>query len=125
MQSLKELKPLIIRNILFKVIWFTCVLKAADLYYPQLYHTWLPIVLSSLVLTGTGVIADLTIVPKAGNVPSLLLGLPAMIGIIWLIGRFFEPSGITLWSAFLLTLCIGPGEYLMHRMVLDYIRTKT
>jgi len=116
---LKPKFPLVSVNVLGKIVGFGLVLVVADMLVPSLYGSYLPIVITIAVLTLVGAVADLVIVPNLGNFKSLLLGFPAMAAIIWAVAKFFPNCNITLGWAIVLTLFIGPIEYLLHEMVLN------
>lgn len=115
---LKPKFPLITVNVVCKLIGFGLILSLADMVVPSLYSSYLPVVVTTGILTITGAVADLVVLPNLGNVKSLALGLPAMTAIIWAVAEFFPYSSITLGWALVLSLFLGPIEYLLHKMVL-------
>ncbi len=109
-------------NTLLKLIGFGIIFVAADHLVPGLYSSPGPVITTVIALTAVASVADLLIVPRLGNLPSLALGFFGMLAIIWLCARAWPNDHMTLGWAVLLTLAIGPLEYLLHKAVLHFIR---
>jgi hypothetical protein len=113
-----QAKAVSIVNITYKFAGYSSVLLIADFLIKGLFPTIWSIFAVSLSLTVVGAIADLTIVPRYGNIPSLALGFFGMVLIIWAVPRFWTDSHITLFRAAVMAIFIGPLEYALHRYVL-------
>lgn len=74
------------------------------------------VLITSVVLTGVGFIADVYILPRIGNVFASIADFGLALVVIWLVGSYlFEPP-VPLWSAaFLSALIIMIGELFFHR----------
>jgi ABC-type phosphate transport system permease subunit len=111
-----------ITNGMYKFAGYASVLLAADYLVPSLYGSLWPMFYTVAFLTAVGLIADLTVLPRLGNVPSLCLGFFGVLFIVWMTPKFWPANHVTLLSAFVLTVCIVPLEYALHKYVLRAIR---
>lgn len=116
--QLLRLGRLTLRNLVLKLLGFGTVLLFGTYLLEKEYFSIGPVVLTVLTLTVIGVVADYVVVPRAGNLPSLLLGFPAMTVIIWAIAHLYPPTRITLATAVVMALFLGPIEYALHQMIL-------
>ncbi|GGI99884.1 hypothetical protein GCM10010885_06460 [Alicyclobacillus cellulosilyticus] len=111
-----------VQNAMLKCAGFTAVLLIADYLVPSLYGgSWwrslAPILVTAGVLTAIGALADLVIVPRLGNLRSLLLGWPAMAAIIWAVPQAWPRTRMTVLAAVLLAAGAAPLEAALHRYV--------
>jgi hypothetical protein len=117
-----ELSPRVIgttiTNGIYKFAGYASVLLAADYLVHDMYASLWPMFFTVCYLTLVGLIADLTIVPRLGNVPSLCLGFFGMLFIVWATPQFFPGNHVTLLRAAALAVCIAPLEYALHEYVL-------
>jgi hypothetical protein len=109
-------------NTLSKLIGYGIIFVAADYLIPGLYSSQGPVITTVIALTAVGSIADLTIVPRFGNLPSLLIGFLGMLAIIWISAQAWPNNNMTLGWGVLLTLVIAPLEYFLHTIVLRLIK---
>jgi hypothetical protein len=109
-------------NTLSKLIGYGIIFVAADYLIPGLYSSPGPVITTVIALTAVGSIADLTIVPRFGNLPSLIIGFLGMLAIIWISAQAWPNNNMTLGWGVLLTLVIAPLEYFLHKIVLRLIK---
>jgi hypothetical protein len=109
-------------NTLSKLIGYGIIFVAADYLIPGLYSSQGPVITTVIALTAVGSIADLTIVPRFGNLPSLIIGFLGMLAIIWISAQAWPNNNMTLGWGVLLTLVIAPLEYFLHTIVLRLIK---
>jgi hypothetical protein len=83
------------------------------------------VLITSVVLTGVGYIADVYILPRIGNVFASIADFGLALVLIWLVGSYlFEPP-VPLWSAaFLSALIIMLGELFFHRYMANNVFDK-
>ena len=105
-------------NIVLKLAGFLLVLWGAEILHPRLYpHVW-PILATAVVLTAVGVIAEPILLPRLQNLPSLLIGLPGMVFIIWFIAQIWPETHVSLGAATTMTVALGPLEFILHKYLL-------
>ncbi|WP_067927042.1 DUF2512 family protein [Alicyclobacillus shizuokensis] len=114
-------------NAVMKLLGYGSIFLIADTLLPNLYtRAWVPVI-TVLSLTAVGLVADLTIVPRLGNLPALGLGFFGMTGIIWAVAQFAPGNRLGWVTALALAVCLGPLEYGLHEVVLralGYRRSK-
>lgn len=115
------LLPLTAKNVVLKLLGFGSVLALGKSLRPGLYPSAPPILATATILTSVGAVADLVIVPKLGNLPSLMLGFPGMTSIIWGTAKLWPRTNVSLAQAATLALMAAPIEYTLHKMVLQDI----
>ncbi|MCL6625772.1 MAG: DUF2512 family protein [Alicyclobacillus shizuokensis] len=105
-------------NAVMKLLGYGSIFLIADTLLPNLYtRAWVPVI-TVLSLTAVGLVADLTIVPRLGNLPALGLGLLGMTGIIWAVAQFAPGNRLGWITALVLAICLGPLEYGLHEVML-------
>lgn len=110
-----------ITNGMYKFAGYGSVLLIADLLVPDLYGSMWPMFYTVIILTLVGMIADLVIVPRLGNVPSLTVGFVGLVLMIWAVPQLWGGNQVTLLRAAVLALCIIPLEYALHKYILRSI----
>jgi hypothetical protein len=107
------------QNAVMKLAGFGAILETGRWVFPGLYNgDWRPLWLAVLALTAVGTAADVTLVPRLGNVPSLALGWIGMTAIVWLAGLLFPGTAVPIWQAALVSVFFAPFEFTLHRFVL-------
>ncbi len=113
-----QAKLVTINNITYKLAGYSSILLAADLLLPGLYPSLWPLFASVVILTGIGAVADLVVVPRLGNILSLVVGAHAMVLILYSVPQLWPGGHMTILRAIALTVCIAPLEYALHQYVL-------
>lgn len=108
-------------NAVAKLLGYASVFAIADTLVPHLYGSLTYVAITVVVLTLIGLMADLVVVPVLGNVPSLLCGYPAMVVVTWFVASWSVTNHVTLVSAIVIGLFLGPWEYFLHRIVLGAV----
>jgi hypothetical protein len=116
-----QAKMVTINNILSKLAGYASVLLLANYLLPGLYPSLWPLFASVVVLAGIGAIADLVVVPRLGNIVSLIVGAEAMVLILYSVPQLWPGGHMTMPRAIALTLCIAPLEYALHQYVLRWL----
>ncbi|MBX6353286.1 MAG: DUF2512 family protein [Thermoflavifilum sp.] len=107
------------QNALMKLAGFGAVLIFSHWLFPGFYGAdWRPLWLAVLALTAVGTVADVVIVPRLGNVPSLAMGWFGMTFIVWTCGAIFPGAAVPLWQAGFTALFAAPLEWALHRWIL-------
>lgn len=107
-------------NATCKLIGYTTVLSLINFFIPtRLYDSPIPLLWSVVCLTIVGVLADTLIVPRLGAFWSLIIGLPGMLLILMLVAYFSPTAHVTWVRALIISVCIAPLEYALHRAVLS------
>lgn len=106
-------------NVTCKLIGYTSVLSLINFFMPtRLYDSPVPLMWSVVCLTIVGVLADNLIVPRLGAFWSLVMGLPGMVIILLLVAYFSSMAHVTWLRALIISVCIAPLEYALHRAIL-------
>jgi hypothetical protein len=108
-----------LRNAAAKMVFYSLLLWAASVLWPDLYPSWVPAACTVIILTAAGVIGDATLVARFGNVPPLVLGFFSMTAILWGVARLWPAAHVTLGRACIITLALGAVEFFLHRYVLE------
>ncbi|MCL6632956.1 MAG: YndM family protein [Alicyclobacillus herbarius] len=105
-------------NAVIKLFGYGSIFLIADTLLPNLYiNDWFA-VYTVIVLTLVGTVADVVILPRLGNLPSLCLGFVGMTVIIWAIAHLDPYNRVGWLAAFILALCLGPLEFGLHEVML-------
>jgi Protein of unknown function (DUF2512) len=125
--AVKPSRPILVMtatNGMYKFAGYGSVLIAADYLMPGLYPSLWPMFYTVAFLTLVGLMADLAILPRLGNVASLSIGFFGVLFIVWMTPQFWPDSHVTLLRAIGMTLCIAPLEYALHIYVLRSIQSE-
>lgn len=107
-----------IANAFFKLIGYSVIFLIADALQPSLFGSLWPLSITAIILTAIGTMADLLILPKFESLPSLLMGAPAMVLLIWWVPKLWPMTQVSVGAAIILALCIAPYEFFLHKYFL-------
>ncbi|NGQ94195.1 DUF2512 family protein [Brevibacillus sp. SYP-B805] len=108
-------------NLGYKLLVFPALIWGFAALFPGLIRfatVWQPIAISGLFIL-TGLIADETILPRAGNLPATFQGFLFMTAVLWASQFLFSGSRVTGMGALALGLLLGMAELCMHRWILQ------